>query len=157
MTTHKTISTLSIAAIALLAAAAPSLAQVQSEQSSKDRQGSVAAPAAAQTIGETLASNRELAAATASRVATTAFKGASVNNAARNASPFKLSASAFKAPNHFTSAESSRFVNQRVNFNDAGPGDPNAKKQFRADDDASDSSRTKRFAFVPSRGQKLPE
>ncbi len=152
MTTHKTISTLSIAAIAFLAAATPSLAQVQSEQSSKDLQGSLAAPA----VEQTLASNRDLAGATASRVATTEVKRTSVNNAAPTTSPIKLSASAFQVPNHFTSAESRRFVSQQVNFSDAGPKDPTAKKQFRADDDES-VSRTKGITFVPSRGQKLPE
>jgi hypothetical protein len=60
-------------------------------------------------------------------------------------------------PNHFTSAEASRFVNQQMNFINAGPGDPSAKKQFRADDDGSDNSKAKRLTFVPSRGQKLPE
>ena len=152
MTTHKTISTLSIAAIALLAAAAPSLAQVQSEQPSKDTQSSLAAP----VVELTLASNRELAATTASRVATTEVKRTTVNNSAPTAVSFKLPASAFKVTNHFTSAESQRFVNQQVNFNDAGPKDPTAKKQFRADDDES-GSRTKSVTFVPSRGQKLPE
>lgn len=152
MTTHKTISTLSIGAIAFLAAAAPSLAQVQSEQSSKDLQGSLVAPA----VEQTLASNRELAGANASRVATTEVKRTSANNAAPTASPIKLSASAFKVTNHFTSAEGRRFVKQQGNFNDAGPKDPTAKKQFRAGDDES-VSRTKGVNFVPSRGQKLPE
>jgi hypothetical protein len=44
-----------------------------------------------------------------------------------------------------------------MNFINAGPGDPSAKKQFRADDDGSDNSKAKRLTFVPSRGQKLPE
>ena len=153
MTRHKTILNLLIAAIALLAAAAPSLAQAQSEQSSREAQGLVAAPA----IEETLASNLDFTPAIKSRVATTEVERTSVNNAARTASPFMLSASAFKAPNHFTAAESGRFVNQQLNFSDAGPKDPAAKKQFRADDDESDSGRTKRVAFVPSRGPKLPQ
>jgi len=76
-----------------------------------------------------------------------------VKNAARTT--LVLSASAFKGRNHFTSAaRTSSFVNQ-VNFKSAGPVDPGAKKQFRADE--SEISRTKDVAFVPSKGQKLPE
>lgn len=150
MTRHKTISSLSIAAIALLAAASPSFAQTQSEQSGSVTPGTVATP----VIEQTLASNRELT-ATKSRVAATEVEKTSVNNAARTARPFVLPANAFKVPNHFTSAEASRFVNGQMNFSNAGPSDPGAKKQFRADDE--DNSKPKRITFVPSLGQKLPE
>lgn len=151
MTRHKTISSLSIAAIALLAAASPSFAQTQSEQSGSVTPGSVVTP----VIEQTLASNRELTATTRSRVAATEVEPTSVNNAARTARPFVLPANAFKVPNHFTSAEASRFVNGQMSFSNAGPSDPGAKKQFRADDE--DNSKPKRITFVPSLGQKLPE
>jgi hypothetical protein len=151
MTTHKTISTLSIAAIALLAAAAPSFAQAQS----KDAQGSNAADNTTPVIEQTLASNREVTAVTKARVATT--EEISVNSTARTETFRNLSTNAFKSPTHFTSAQSSRFVSPQVNFNDAGPRDPNAKQQFRADDDESSKGGAGRVTFVPSRGQKLPE
>ena len=153
MTRHKAISSLSIAAIALLAASAPSFAQTQSDQSGKDTSGSVATPA----IEQTIASNRELTAVTRSRAGTTEVEPTSVNNAARTASSFILPANAFKVPNHFTSAEASRFINQQMNFINAGPSDPTARKQFHAGDDSANSSRAKGVTFVPSRGQKLPE
>ena len=149
MTRHKTISSLSIAAIALLAAAAPSFAQTQSDQSGKDTPGSVATPA----IEQTIASNRELTAVTRSRAGATEVERTNV----KPASSFILPARAFKVPDHFTSAETSRFVNGQMNFMNAGPSDPTAKKQFRADDDSANSSRAKGVTFVPSRGQKLPE
>ena len=143
MTKHKTISSLSIAAIALVAAAAPALAQGQTEPSGKNVLG--ATPAVEQTI----ASNLESSAVRKSRVTTPEVEPAT--NAARTVKPLALSA--FKGQNHFTStASSSSFVNQ-VNFK--APIDPVAKKQFRADE--SEISRTKQVAFVPSRGQKLPE
>jgi hypothetical protein len=72
------------------------------------------------------------------------------NNAARATKPL-----VFTGQNNFTSTAShSNFANQ-VNFKDAGPVDPGAKKQFRADE--SEINRTKQVTFVPSRGQKLPE
>ena len=147
MTRHKTISSLSIAAIALLAAAAPSFAQTQSDQS-----GKVGTP----TMEQTIASNREFTSVTRSRAAATEVAPTTVNNN-RAARSFVLPANAFKVPNHFTSAEASRFVTGQMNFLNAGPSDPTAKKQFRADDDSANSSRAKGVTFVPSRGQKLPE
>lgn len=141
MTKHKTISSLSIAAIALLAAAA---AQAQTEASDKN-----ASVTGATTVGEqTIASNLESSAVRKSRVATPEVAPARTK-------PLVLSAGAFKGQNQFTSTASSRsFVNQ-VNFKKAGPIDPRAKTQFRADE--SEISSTKQVAFVPSRGQKLPE
>jgi hypothetical protein len=149
MTTHKTISSLSIAAIALLAVAAPSFAQ---DQSGKDTQSSTSAPAVA-----TLAANTGLRASTKTRVAPTTPKAEliSAGSVAPTAKPLVLSSRTFKGQNQFTKAESSRFVNQ-VNFNAPAPKDPKAKKQFRGDDN-SDMSGRKLITFVPSRGQKLPQ
>jgi len=142
MTKHKTISSLAIAAIALVAAAVPAMAQGQSEPSGKN---------AAPVVEQTIASNLDSSAVRKSRI--TAPQVELV--AARTTKPLILSANAFKGQNQFTSAStSSSFVNQ-LNFKDAGPADPEAKKQFRADE--SDSSKTNKVVFVPSRGQKLPE
>lgn len=153
MTRHKTISTLSIAVIALFAAAVPSLAQSQSDRFGKDTQSSVvAAPA----IDQTLALSREFTLATNSRVATSVVERTSLSNTARTSSPIVLSANAFEVPNQFTSTAISRFANQQVIFSDAGPNDPSEKKQFSAADYESDKGGTKRIAFVPARGQMLP-
>ena len=148
MTTHKTISSLSIAAIALMAAAVPAMAQGQTEPSGK----SVSGDGATTVIEQTIASNIESSIVRKSRATTNVEPAA--NNAVR-AGKLVLSASAFKGQNNFLStANHSNFANQ-VNFKDAGPIDPGARKQFRADE--SDVTRTKSVAFVPSLGQKLPE
>ena len=148
MTTHKTISSLSIAAIALMAAAVPAMAQGQTEPSGK----SVSGDGATTVIEQTIASNIESSTVRKSRATTNVDPAA--NNAVR-AGKLVLSASAFKGQNNFLStANHSNFANQ-VNFKDAGPIDPGARKQFRADE--SDVTRTKSVAFVPSLGQKLPE
>jgi hypothetical protein len=150
MTTHKTISSLSIAAIALMAAAVPAMAQGQTEPSGK----SVLSDSATTVVEQTIASNLESSTARKSRTLTPNVEPAA-NSAARAHKPLVLSASAFKGQNHFTStANNSNFANQ-VNFKDAGPIDPGAKRQFRADE--SEITRTKSVAFVPSLGQKLPE
>lgn len=146
MTKHKTISSLSIAAIALVAAAVPALVQGQTEPSGKN-----ATPAVEQTI----AFNLESTAVRKSRITTPEVELVKANNVARTVKPLVLSSSAVKGQNNFTSAaSSSRFASQ-VNFNEAGPVDPQAKKQFRTDE--SEISKTKQVVFVPSRGQKLPE
>ena len=148
MTTQKTISSLSIAAIALVAAAVPAMAQGQTEPSGKSVSGD--GVIAVQTI----ASNFESSTVKKSRAITPKVEPAA-NNAARANKPLVFSASAVKGQNNFTAtANNSNFTNQ-VNFNDAGPVDPGARKQFRADE--SEISRTKSVTFVPSRGQKLPE
>ena len=148
MTTHKTISSLSIAAIALMAAAVPAMAQGQTEPSGK----SVSGDGATTVIEQTIASNIESSIVRKSRATTNVEPAA--NNAVRTGK-LVLSASAFKGQNNFLStANHSNFANQ-VNFKNAGPVDPGAKKQFRADE--SDVTRTKSVAFVPSLGQKLPE
>jgi hypothetical protein len=148
MTTHKTISSLSIAAIALMAAAVPAMAQGQTEPSSKSASGE----GASTVIEQTIASNVESSTVRKSH-ATTPNVAPAANNAVRS-NKLVLSASAFKGQNNFTSTANNNFANQ-VNFKDAGPVDPGAKKQFRADE--SDVTRTKSVAFVPSLGQKLPE
>ena len=147
MTTHKTISSLSIAAIALMAAAVPAMAQGQTEPAGKNISGDGV------TTVQTIATNLESSTVKKSRSITPKVEPAP--NAVRTSKPLVFSASAFKGQNQFTStANTTNFANQ-VNFKDAGPIDPGAKKQFRADE--SEITRTKEVAFVPSRGQKLPE
>ena len=148
MTTHKTISSLSIAAIALMAAAVPAMAQGQTEPSGK----SVSSDSATTVVEQTIASNLE--SSTVRSRAINANAEPAANSAARANKPLVLSASAFKGQNHFTSTANNNFANQ-VNFKDAGPIDPGAKRQFRADE--SEITRTRQVAFVPSRGQTLPE
>jgi len=149
MTTHKTISSLSIAAIALMAAAVPAMAQGQTDPTGK----SVSGNGATTVIEQTIASNIESSTVRKSRATTPSLEPAA-NNAVRTGK-LVLSASAFKGQNNFMStANNSNFANQ-VNFKNAGPVDPGAKKQFRAEE--SDVTRTKSVAFVPSLGQKLPE
>jgi len=145
MTKQKTISSLSIAAIALVAAAVPALAQGQSESSSKNASITGATSAAEQTIAMNLVSS----AVRKARLVTPEAEPAA-GDVAHNIKPLVLSA--FKGQNDFTSAASSI---QQVNFKDAAPIDPLAKKQFHADE--TEINRTKQVAFVPSRGQKLPQ
>jgi hypothetical protein len=148
MTTHKTISSLSIAAIALMAAAVPAMAQGQTEPSGK----SVSSDGATTVVEQTIASNLE-SSTVRSRAINPNVEPAA-NSAARANKPLVFSASAFSGQNHFTSTGNNNFASQ-VNFKDAGPVDPGAKRQFRADE--SEITRTKSVAFVPSLGQKLPE
>ena len=148
MIKHKTISSLSIAAIALMAAAVPAMAQGQTERSGK----SVSSNGATTVVEQTIASNLE-SSTVRSRAINRSVEPIA-NSAARANKPLVLSASAFKGQNHFTSKANNNFANQ-MNFKDAGPIDPGAKKQFRADE--SEITRTKAVAFVPSRGQTLPE
>lgn len=152
MTRRKTISSLSITAIALLAAAVPSFAQGQSDQSNRDLQSSVALQSE-----QAIASNTELIATTRSGVATTARGIEVVNNVTRTAGPLVLSAKSFQVQNNYTSITSSQFVRPQLSLMDAGPSDPSGRKQFRGDDDNSSSRGRKLVTFVPSRGQKLPE
>ena len=148
MSRHKTISSLSIAAIALVAAAVPAMAQDQTEPSGKNVSGSTAA------VEQTIAYNLESSDVRISRISTPEV-ALVTNDAPRGPKPLVLSASAFKGQSRFTSAASGNLVNLQVNFTDAGPVDPMAKKQFRADE--SEIKRTKRVEFVPSRGPILPE
>lgn len=150
MTKHKTISSLSIAAIALMAAAVPAMAQGQTEPSGK----SIAGDGAPTVIEHTIASNFESSTVRKSR-AITANLEPEANSAARANKPLVLSISAFKGQHNFTSTANNSDFAKQLNFKDAGPTDPGSKKQFRADE--SDLTRTKSVAFIPSRGQKLPE
>jgi len=93
MTRHKTISSLSIAAIALVAAAIPALGQGQPERSGKN--ASAVTPAVEQMI----ASNLESSAVRKSRVSTPEVESAA--SIARTVKPLVLSASAFKRTKPF--------------------------------------------------------
>lgn len=144
MTKQKTISSLSIAAIALVAAAVPALAQEQTESADmKSMNG-----ATSSVVAQTIASNLESSALRKSRAVTPKVEPAT-GNAAHDSK--RLSLSAFNGQNNFTSVTSSI---EQVTFKNTAI-DPEAKRQFRADETETDSN--KHVAFVSSRGQKLPE
>ncbi len=146
MIKHKTISTLSIAAIGLLTMAVPSFAQAPSR--SPDTQ---AGDQAILCNSELITSNkRPVATPAPSEVDRTPVK-----NVRQSPNPLMLSASSFKAHNDFASGRSSRFVSPKPIYA-AGP-NYTGRKQFRSDDYDSSSRGGKLFTFVPSRGQKLPK
>jgi hypothetical protein len=155
MTSHKTISSLSIAAIALLVAAAPSFAQAQLDQSSRDMQSSVDT----QAIEQTIAFNTEFISGAKLRVATPAtseVERTAVKNFTRTARPM-LSASDFRVQSNLTAGTDSQFVTPKMSFYYDGVTEPNARKQFRSDDYDPSSNGRKALTFVPSRGQKQPD
>lgn len=145
MTKQKTISSLSIAAIALVAAAVPALAQGQAKASSRN------ATVNGATLGleRTIESNRESSEVRKSRMVTPSVEFEAGDVAHNNKPALAL---AFKGQNSFTFASNN---GSQVSFIDAAPVDPMAKKQFRADENESNSAN--RVSFVSSRGQKLPE
>lgn len=150
MTRQKTISSLSIAAIALLAVAVPTFAQAQSAEAQPS--------AMTQASEEPAVSNTELIAATKVRGAAPAtfeFERTRFDDSTRTVKQPKLSASDFKARNSFTSATSSHFVSPPLSASYFVPTDPTAKKQFNSDDYEGSKGR-KAVTFVPSKGQKLP-
>jgi hypothetical protein len=147
MTRQKTITSLSIAAIALLAVAVPTFAQAQSAEDQPS--------AATQASEEKTVSGAELIAATKMRGTTFEFERARFNDSTRTVKQPKLSASDFKAHNSFTSATSSHFVSPQLSASYFVPTDPTAKKQFNSEEYEGSKGR-KLVTFVPSRGQKLP-
>ena len=149
MTRQKTISSLSIAAIALLAVAVPTFAQAQSAE--------VQPSAVTQASEQTAVSGTELIAATKPRGGAPAmfeFERTRFNDSTRTVKHPKLSASDFQPRHSFTSATSSHLVNPPLTASYFMPTDPTAKKQFRSED--NDASKRRTLTFVPSRGQKLP-
>lgn len=152
MTKSKTISSLSIVAIAWLMAAVPSFGQ---SQSNREAQSSIATQAGDQVIG----SNTELIARKKVGTATPpAFvvERSRVKTVIPTVSPLMLSTSTVKRHFNFNASTSGRFVSSQLVFKD-GPKDPHARKQFRWDDDDFSGRGRKLVSFIPSRGQKLPE
>jgi hypothetical protein len=141
MTNYKSLSGLSIAAIALLATAAPCFSQGQSDHSASNTQN-------VQTVAieQTVASNREMTVPTNSRFA----------KPVPTTRPVTLSASNFEVKSQFMAPTNSRFTNQ-INLDPAATDDLSGKKQYRSDDQDASATSTKNITFVPSRGQKIPQ
>ena len=138
MTRHKKLSSLSIAAAAILAAAIPCVAQIQSDELRAETGGR-----AAITVAEpTVAMNRERLAPKTTTVVTP------------SAQPLSLSPAMFaQAADQFSAGATQRFLTSQANI--FTPREDVSRKQFKADDDYGPSQRPQ-FTFVPSRGQKLP-
>jgi len=134
MTTHQKLSSLSIATIALLAAAVPCLAQGQSRESRSETVSTIT------VVEPTLALNRTNSGTRKSTPATAPT--ASANQP-------KFSLNMFKQSDKFSANEAPRFMTSPANVYEPKV-DPK-DKQFR---DVDSSSR--RLSFVPSRGQTLP-
>jgi hypothetical protein len=142
MTTHKTISSLAIAVIAVLAAAAPSFAQSNSTDFVAANRV-VAAPGS----GLNLTSDRHLVAPVA-KTGAPAVESTHVAESSRG-----LSVESFMAPVQFSVVKDQPSFAPEYKLY-ATP-TYNSKPQFSSDDDTQ--SRTgNRITFVPSRGQKLP-
>ena len=138
MSNQKTLSQLSFAAVALLAAAIPCLAQTESPNARHSQAG---APNLAQTA--------EIAALRNERL--------SVHKAApKTASEAKVNKTATPSSDKFNRAIAQVTSNTTGFSNSTTLSESDWQKTRRlANDDESSSS--KRITFVPSRGQKLPE
>jgi len=131
MTRHKTVSSLSVAATAILFAAIPCFAQAQHDASGTATAIDITQP--------TLAMNRDLA---PKRIAS------STRTSSKATQP-KLSEAMFT---NSVSAGQPLIISPEVSFE---PRADISKKQFSADDYSGPAPRP-RVTFVPSRGQKLP-
>jgi hypothetical protein len=147
MTTHKTISRLSIAAIILIAAAIPSLAQTKSTQSPATAASGIAAPGS----GLVLAFNRN---------PFSVFPGArSTAVESKNAVAYTGTPKATLSAASFTSNRFS-FVNEKPSFSPQfkvyDVATFSSKQQFSTENDNAPTSSKHRVTFVPSMGQKIP-
>jgi hypothetical protein len=137
MSNHKKLSQLSFAAVALLAAAIPCLAQRESRQA----QSQPAALKPAQTVEIAALRNERLSAHKA---------------APETASAAKVNEKATQSRDKFNSAIAQAVSTTPGFSNSTTLSESDWQKTRRlANDDESSSSR--RINFVPSRGQKLPE
>src|SRR5262249_35589187 len=145
MSRTKTLSSLSIAAIALLAAATTSFAQ---NQSATKANRSLAAPGS----GVELASNH------GSR---TVFHFAgfaepkTIADTAKKPSPPTLSPALFKSTEQFSIVKPGLSFDSNPSVYEVVPS-LSSKQQFRSDDESSKEKSKSSVTFVPSRGQKIP-
>jgi hypothetical protein len=142
MTTHKTISTLAIAGIILLAAAGTSLAQTTADNSAKR---AVAAPES----GLELALNR-------APISATNFRSTEAKPAAEESAAVKpkLSSSMFLSSGFSYVNEKTSFSPQFTIYDNTKI---DSKPQFTTDEGIPTSTSTNhRVTFVPSMGQKIP-
>ena len=140
MTNYKSLSGLSIAAIAFLATAAPSFSQAKADQPSANTQNLQTV-----VIEQTLAVNRGMILPAIIPSATPA----------PTTKPVTLSASSFEVKNQFMAPAGGRFTNQ-LNLNPASA-DFSGRKQYKVDDEGATATSTRKITFVPSRGLKLPQ
>lgn len=149
MTSRQKLSSLLIAATALLAASVPCFAQSQSVESRHEL------TSAAMTVVEpAIALNRERTTAE-SLIANEDLMPKSMTAVTSSANRPRVSLAMFKqSGSQFSTGESQRFVVPQSTIYDNRVDD--SKKQFRADEDGGTASRP-RVTFVPSRGQKLPD
>ena len=146
MRRNKTISSLSIAAIALLAAAVPCFAQSQST----GKNAETASVVAESGSGLELALNRD------SRVTAPSTDSAPVETKNRpDASNSRsLTPAAFKTAGTFSMVEQKfSFVKQPAQFEAPSI---DLRTQFRTDDETNVERSSNRITFVPSRGPKFP-
>jgi len=142
MPTNQKLSSLSIAAIALMAAAAPGFAQVSSNESRPET--------VAPVTELVLATNRPPGSVV--NVAPVASEQPKVNVVASKRVP-SLSAETFKISGQSNAIGESNFLKKQPTMTQRGLG--YSKTQFKVDSD--EVIKTRRIEFVPSRGQKLPE
>jgi hypothetical protein len=152
MTSNTKLSSISIAAIALLAASAPCFAQTKSAEIREDASNVVAmaGPELAMTSSSPKLTTAEL------RHGLLNAGPKSANEVAPSAKPRSLSPAAFKmSTGQFSAVENQRVFGQKTTIYEMDLG--NSKKQFRADDDSYGVDyQNKRVSFVPSLGQRLP-
>lgn len=150
MRKNKTLSSLSLAAVAVVAAAVPCFAQDHSSESRAAENSLVAASGA----GFEMAFNRE-SRATAPRNGLGSVEPKNiVDTAPVVTSPATLSKAAFKGTDRSALIENKFSFNSQLSWYEAPSF--NSKSQFRVDDESVPERSTKLITFVPSRGQKLP-
>jgi len=139
MKKNYTFSNLPMAAIVLLVASLPCLAQVTANESSSALAvaGNVPTVASTKTFHPVPTSTEDIAVTSKS--------------VERTKSRLNLTADTFKVSNEF-SMDSKFFSRTQISTETYTP---NSKEQFRLDDDTQ--SKNRKVTFVPSRGFKLPE
>jgi hypothetical protein len=147
MTKNKTLSNLSIAAIALLAAAVPCVAQSQSNHTDSRTLSAVEA----RGTGLSLAFNKNPFAGGAAGLEASAVESKTTVKVASAKSSPRLTVATFNSASQFTT-ESKRFFSAPLTAYE--PVTFDSKPQFRVDDYTP--SKPSRVSFVPSRGPWMP-
>jgi hypothetical protein len=149
MTKNKTLSNLSMAVVALMAATVSCFAQNQSSETRSETPSSVVA----QNNSLSLAFDRNPFAGAASRFDSRADERNSVVEPKTTRSKLNLSAATFEVSTQVTN-ENKAFLGSQLNvMTDVVKFD--SKQQFRADDYAP--HKTPKISFVPSRGPRMPD
>ncbi len=143
MTNKQTLTSLSIAAIALMAAAVPCFAQTSAIETRPEAGAAVSEVAVA--INRTPGSVMNVAPASSELPST---KAVTPNRG------ITFSVETFKATSHTTTSTSNFLKSQPTTEETVLTF---SMKQLKVDNDVGSERRTSRIEFVPSRGQKLPE